>query len=166
MRLRVAALALAVCVTSGCDSFSPPDALDDFSDATTNPAALVSADGWTVVAAVSDGKAYRFPENGPGNSPFFVVFAADGGLSGKVSVNVFGADGRYDASSDGSLQAEPGFQTLVGVSERDAKLSDVFLTELREATRFEISRNTLQVRSADGDGVQFEWNGFKYQAAD
>ena len=160
MHLRVAALALAVCVTSGCDSFSPSDALDDFSSATTDPVALANADGWSVVAAVSDGKAYRFPEGGP----FLVRFGEDGEVGGIVSANTFGADGHYAASSDGSLQVDAGFSTLVFVSERDTKLSNVFLTELQEATRFEVSGTTLQVRSADGDGVRLESNGFRYQA--
>ena len=162
MRLHATILALAVCAASGCDSFSASDALVDFPDATTNPEALAHPDGWSVVAAVSDGEAYRFPDD----AVFTVLFAADGSLSGRVSVNVFGADGRYSASGDGSLRADPGFQTLVGVSERDAKLSRVFLAELQESTRFEISGTTLQVRSADGDGVQFESNGFRYSAAD
>ena len=162
MRVPSAALALVVCVAAGCDSFSPSDALVDSADVRTDRSALAAPDGWSVVAAVSDGKAYRFPRD----VPFSVTFAADGKISGRVSVNVFGANGYYVAAADGSFRADPGYQTLVGGSDRDNELSDVFLAELGEATRFEIVGAALQVRSADGDGVRLESNGFRALADD
>ncbi|WP_420454259.1 META domain-containing protein [Rubrivirga sp.] len=157
MRLRVTVLALAVAALSGCDSLSPSDALVDLSDVQTDPAALVSDYGWAAVSAVSDGGAYRFPEG----VQFYVGFGPDGLVGGRVSANSFG--GRYHAATDGSFRAEIESLTRVGVSDRDSELTGVLLGELQQATRFEVSGTTLQVRSANGDGVRLEWNGFRAQ---
>ena len=157
MNLRAAALLFAVAALAGCDSFSPSDALVDLPDATTDPTTLVSEYGWAVVSAVSDGKAYQFPEG----VQFYTVFGADGVIGGRVPNNGYAGD--YVAAADGTFRAEGVYQTLVSMSDRDAKLARVLLGELQQATRFEVSETTLQIRSPDGDGVRFEWNGFRAQ---
>ncbi|MEM1041388.1 MAG: META domain-containing protein [Bacteroidota bacterium] len=146
--MRALLLCLAACLLAGCDSFSPSDALPALPNATADLAVLQSADGWIVVAAVSGGEAIQFP-----SGAFPVYFSADGMLSGRIPPNAY--TGEYTASEDGSLAVSDRFvSTLISESEESRRLGGILLQELSQATRFEIEGPTLQVRSADGDGVR------------
>ncbi len=148
MRTVLCSLLLVVTVLTGCDSFEPSDVLLPLADVSTDPAALRSDYAWVAVAAVSDGKAVAFPATG-----FSAIFAADDYLSGDVAPNGYG--GSYTASADGSLSVSDTFySTAIGGG--DERLARAFLSELSQATRFEVEGRTLQVRSEDGDGVRFE----------
>ncbi|MEL6616933.1 MAG: META domain-containing protein [Bacteroidota bacterium] len=149
--LRALALLLALSLTA-CDGFGPSDALPDLGDGSTDPALLLGDTGWVAIAAVSDGEAVEFPATG-----FTAQFTADGIVGGRTSANQYGGD--YEASGDGAFDARDLITTLVGESPRAEQLSAVLLRELAEAATFEIQGETLQVRSADGDGIRFERSG-------
>ena len=147
-------LPLALVALSGCDSFNPSDALFPLFDVSTDLATLQTETAWVVAAAVSNGRAYAFPVEG-----FSASFAVGGVVSGDVSAN--GYAGRYTVAADGSLSVEDVRVTLVGGSEESELLASVFLGELQQAERFEIRDRTLQVLSANGDGVRFSAGGLR-----